>query len=401
MFKKNQPRPLGRGVAVIGAAVLWLVALSEPVHGQAVPGPAPVVTTSPGVPLEMGQPEVTLAGGNRGLIGRPTAISGCSTGNCGQVGCSSCGSEGCGEGGCYSGRGDCVTADCSRTRLGRVFGAYHDALCCPDPCYQPKWIDAANAAFFVDHARPVTMTRLRWDSGRNLTDPDRAEYFWAQIGGPGPANPETRVNYNELHLYQEVGVDKFSMFIDLPYRSFDSQRNGGHGGIGDLKIGTKSLLLDSDLLQFTFQFVTTVPTAGPGGGIGAGHVSLDPSILTTWKLHDNTYFQSQTGYWFGVGNSNGSVVHYANSINHVFWKPLPDTNFIGTFETVGYTFASGSFTNAAGVAQPANGTTYFSVGPGFRLATCGKLDLGIGMQFAVTDRHFAERLYRTELRWRF
>jgi hypothetical protein len=154
-------------------------------------------------------------------------------------------------------------------------------------------------------------------------------------------------------------------------------------------------------LQFTFQFVTTLPTAGPGGGIGTGHVSLDPSVLSTFKLTDNTYFQSQTGYWFGVGNSNGSVLHYHNTINHVLWKPLPDTNFITTFETVGYTFGSGTVTDAAGVVRPANGTTYFGIGPGFRLATCGKLDLGIGMLFAVTDRHFAQQLYRTELRWRF
>jgi hypothetical protein len=399
MFKMKHRSVVGRGTRSCGwAVILWIVASTDSASGQAVPGPAPVMS-------EMGQPEDTLQAGHRGLIGHGgmagVAYGGCETGNCGQSGCGSCGSDGCGEGGCYSGRGDCVTAGYSRSRLGRIFGAYHDALCCPDPCYQPRWIDAANAAFFVDHARPVTMTRLRWDSGRNLIHPDRAEYFWAQIGGPGPANRETRVDYNELHLYQEVGVDKFSMFIDLPYRSFDSQRNGGHGGIGDLQIGTKSLLLDSDLLQFTFQFVTTIPTAGPGGGIGTGHVSLDPSILTTWKLHDNTYFQSQTGYWFGVGNSNGSILHYHNSINHVLWKPLSDTNLIGTLETVGYTFASGSFTDPVLGQRPANGTTYFSIGPGFRLATCGKLDLGIGMQFAVTDRHFAQRLYRTELRWRF
>lgn len=294
-----------------------------------------------------------------------------------------------------------MVAEGAPTRIGRFLQGVHNALCCPDPCYVPRWNCPANAALFVDHARPTTMTRLRWDAGRNLTDPDRAEYFWAQIGGPGPANPETRVDYHQLHLYQEIGTEKFSLFIDLPYRSFDSDRNGGHGGIGDLRIGTKSVLLDSDLLLCTFQFVTTVPTAGPGGGIGTGHVSLDPSLLTTVKLDTCTYWQSQTGYWFGVGNSNGSVLHYANSLNRVLWTPLPDTRFVGTFEAVGYTFTSGSFTDPAGVVRSANGTTYFSVGPGFRLCMCDKLDLGFGMQFAVTDRHFAQRLYRTELRWRF
>ena len=46
-------------------------------------------------------------------------------------------------------------------------------------------------------------------------------------------------------------------------------------------------------------------------------------------------------------------------------------------------------------------TTYFYVGPGMRLAFCDKLDIGFGVQFAVTGDHFAQQLYRTELRWRF
>jgi hypothetical protein len=282
-----------------------------------------------------------------------------------------------------------------------LLNGFKDATCCPDPCYQPKWVPAANAALFVDHARPTTMTRIRWDSGRRLTDPDRAERFWATIGGTGPTNPETRVDYNELRFYQEFGSDRFSFFIDLPYRSLDSQRNGGAGGIGDLQIGTKSLLLDSELVQFSFQFVTTIPTAGTRSGIGVGHVSLDPSLLVAIKLHENTYSQHQLGYWFGVGNSNGSILHTENSINHVLFRPMVDTDFIASLEATSYTFTSGRFTDAAGVVRRANDTTYFSMGPGFRLAVCNKIDFGFGMQFALTSRHFAEQLYRTEFRWRF
>ena len=52
------------------------------------------------------------------------------------------------------------------------------------------------------------------------------------------------MDYDELHLYQEIGADKFSMFFDMPYRSFNSANNGGRGGIGDLQIGTKSPAVD-------------------------------------------------------------------------------------------------------------------------------------------------------------
>src|SRR5438874_2183956 len=86
-------------------------------------------------------------------------------------------------------------------RLERFFCAFHNALCCPDPCYEPRWVPTANAALFVDFARPATLTRLRWDSGVNLIQPDRSEFFWAAQGRKGPGslaggrvvNPETGV----------------------------------------------------------------------------------------------------------------------------------------------------------------------------------------------------------------
>lgn len=347
------------------------------------------------VPVPEG-PQATLSG---------IPMNGCNS--CGGSGgsCTDCmnGPVGCGEGGCYPG-GGCQPI-CGNGPFTRLYAAFHNALCCPDPCYIPQWKCPANAAFFVDHARPTTMTRIRWDYGRRLTDPDRAEYFWAQTGGTGPRNFEPRLDYNELNLYQEVGVDKFSMFINLPYRSLNGDANGGSGGIGDLQIGTKSMLLDSELIQTTFQFVTTIPTAGPGGGIGTGHVALDPSLLLAVKLRENTYWQSQLGYWFGVGNSNGSVLHYHNAINQVLWKPTNDTMLVGTFEGVGYSFMSGTVAavgpGGAPIQVRGNDVTYFTLGPGIRWCMCGKLDIGFGMQFAVTDRHFAEQLYRTEIRFRF
>ncbi len=380
----------GAVVAVIAAAT-WVGVPTAFGQGGGVPTALPAVTgegttAPPPVLVPMDGPQATLSG---------LPIGGC--GSCGTD-CAN-GPVGCGEGGCGSGRENCHTV-CGYGPVTKLYAAFHNALCCPDPCYVPQFRCAANAALFVDHARPTTMTRIRWDRGVRMTDPDRAEYFWAQIGGTGPRNFEPRVDYNELRFYQEVAVDKFSFFLDLPYRSFDSAGNGGSGGIGDLQIGTKSLLLDSDVLQTAFQFVTTIPTAGPGGGIGTGHVALDPSILLAVKLRESTYWQSQLGYWFGVGNSNGSVLHYHNSINQVLWQTA-DTTLIGSFEGVGYSFMSGTVAAPGGAQVSGNNVTYFTVGPGVRWCICNKVDLGFGMQFAVTDKHFAEQLYRTEIRFRF
>ena len=166
-------------------------------------------------------------------------------------------------------------------------------------------------------------------------------------------------------------------------------------------LGTKSLLLDSDVVQLAFQFATTLPTGAGARGMGIGQVALDPSLLTAIKLRQGTYYQGQIGYWFGVGGTAGSVLHYHNSINQVLWQPNVNNTLVGSFEGVGYSFLTGNVTAPGGGRVRANDTTYFSVGPGLRWCICNKMDIGFGMQFAVTDQRFAEQLYRTEIRFRF
>jgi len=314
-----------------------------------------------------------------------------------------CVDGGCGEAGCVAGRPPCEV--CEGGCFTRLFCAFHNAICCPDPCYEPRWEAGANAALFVPAVRPGTYMRLRWDYGHNLVDPDRAEYFWGAIGHSGPGHPERKVNYHELSLYAEMGTEKFSFFIDTPYRSLRTLDNGGAGGFGDLSLGTKSVLVDSELFLATFQFKTTIPTGLSGHGIGTGHVSLEPSLLYSVKLYPGTWWQGQLGYWIpvsGTSGFDGGVVVYNNSINHVLCRPLRDTAIIGTIETSGWTFTAGSFTDPlTGAVRPANNTTYFNIGPGLRVSVCDKVDFGFGVQFAVTNPHFAQQLYRTELRWRF
>jgi hypothetical protein len=347
----------------------------------------------------MDGPQATLAG---------MPVAGCSScggsGGSGGVGCTDCmnGPVGCGEGGCYPGRDGCCPIT-GRGPITRLYAAFQNAICCPDPCYVPHWKCGANAALFVDHARPATMTRIRWDSGQNLTDPDRAGYFWQRINGGGPGVNPARLDYHELRFYQETAVDKFSFFFDLGFRSVtpEAPAGGGSGGFGDVILGTKSLLLDSELIQFTFQFATTLPAGAGRRGLGIGQVALDPSLLLAVKLRETTFWQSQLGYWFGVGGTAGSVLHYHNAINQVLWQS-ENNMLVGTFEGVGWSFNTGTFTPVGSrVVQSANNTTYFTLGPGLRWCICNKLDIGFGMQFAVTERHFAEQLYRTEIRFRF
>jgi hypothetical protein len=313
------------------------------------------------------------------------------------------GCDGCGEGGCFPGRQPCAPCE-GKNCFSRMCCALHDCICCPDPCYEPRWIGAANAAMFVDGARPVTQTRLRWDAGVDMILPDRAEYFWAQDGGKGPKKPETRLNYHELSIYTEAATEKFAVTFEMPYRSLDPQVNNGAAGFGDLKIGTKSLFLDCELIQMSFQFVTTVPSGNFLKGLGVGHVSLEPSILAAVKLYPETYLQMQLSEWIPIGGTDGvqgGIFHYHFSFNHVICRPVTDTQLVGMLEFNGWTFQNGGFTDPVLGQQPANNFTYLSVGPGFRFIICDKVDIGFGASFSVTNQHFADQLYRTELRWRF
>jgi hypothetical protein len=283
--------------------------------------------------------------------------------------------------------------------------AFRNALNCPDPCYEPRWIPGQNAALFVDSARPVTQTRIRWDAGRNLLGPDRAEFFWATTGAAnrGPNLTETSLNYNTLTIFTEVGTEKFSAFVNMPFRSTVGVANGSNGGFGDMSVGTKSVLVDSELLLLSFQFTTFIPTGNAKLGQGVGHVSLEPALLSSFKLSTNTWVQNQVAYWIPLGGTAGragSVLQYHSSINHTLFCPLPDLSVIGMFETQGYTFGGGSVTLPGGAVVGA-GATMFTLGPGVRLSFTDKLDFGFGVQFAVTNPRLANQLYRTELRWRF
>ena len=64
----------------------------------------------------------------------------------------------------------------------------YQCICCPDPCYEPKWEPAAYASFFADYARPRTVTRLRYDNLEDMTRPDRNQ-FWINNVTPTTALP--------------------------------------------------------------------------------------------------------------------------------------------------------------------------------------------------------------------
>jgi hypothetical protein len=349
-----------------------------------------------------------------------------------QAGCTSCGgspipsivggagcgdvcacSEGdtCGSCRCKPGKSACCPVNTCRTGCFGFISSVAECLCCPDPCYEPCFSIVANSAFFMDTVRPRTYTRFRWDAGRNLTQPDRAEFFWARVrasgGGRGPQFAETRVDYDELTLYQEIASGNFAFFIETPYRAVDPVVNARHANFGDLNLGTKSLLVDCELLNVAFQFRTYIPVGSPQNGIGTGHTSLEPSILSSMKVTEDAYIQSQVAYWIPIGGDRtyqGATWHYHGSLNYRLFT-TGALQFITTSEINGWTFTDGALTNFVnpnvGVPRSASGESYVTTGGGLRIVFCERWDLGFGAAFALTQDHFAEQLYRTEFRMRY
>ncbi len=317
---------------------------------------------------------------------------------------------GCGDRPCVPGQGPCFACQAD-TRLGRFACGIYQAICCPDPCYDPQWKAIADASFFTESARPVTQQRFRWDAGLNVVFPDRAEYFWARDDGAGDGPPpippwlgERSVTYHDLSLYTETAVERFSFFVEVPYRSVFPLDDPHAAGFGDMNLGTKSLVFDCELLQITLMFRTYIPVGNPLRGVGNGHMSLEPSIVFGLKLSPISYLQAQVAEWIPLGGDpeyQGSLLNFKFSYNRVLFTPLPNVPVIGTLEMMGWSFQAGAYTDPVLGTQQANGDTYISMGPGLRTVICDKVDFGVGVAVSLTEDHFAEQLIRSEFRYRY
>jgi hypothetical protein len=348
-----------------------------------------------------------------------------------QVGCATCGgfhtaadgpifheALGCADGNCIPGRKPCYPpAD----EYGTVFGAFchnlYSCLCCPDPCYQPQWVPAANASFFADYARPRTVTRLRYDNLEAMTRPDRNQ-FWiqgvVQSSTRNPSGSRRITNLNariqQFSVYQEAAGERGSFFIEYPYRQINESYMPTQAGMGDLNFGIKSLLFDCEMLQVAFQFRTYTPTGAAMNNLGTGHFSLDPSILTALKLGPSTYFQGQFGNWIPLaGNMNlaGGVFYSLMSVNQVLWYATPDSPLIGTLEMDVWSFQNGGYTAAitsgpkAAFVEKGGGVSYFNIGPGLRQSICNRVDVGGALTWATNSQHWAQPWFRFEARFLF
>jgi hypothetical protein len=381
--------------------LLWTAGVAGPAAAQPAPGPTdgPPPVPPPGVKSDNGVVQASCSTCSGGLFGPYASAPG---------GCY----DGCG-GSCYPGRKPCDCCDVPNNCIGRLCHGVYECICCPDPCYEPHWNALADSSFFADAPRPMTQLKLRYDHIWHYPFPDKAEYLWARAdgNGKGPRPPagalgESNVSYRDFYFISETAIDRFGMSVAVPYRQMSPDNFNGASGLGDLTIGTKSLLPDCELLQFTFAFNTIVPTGDFTKGLGTGHVSLEPALLCALKITPDLYLQSELAYRFPLGGDTlyqGPVLHYHLSLNKLLWNCGCDLKLIGTAELSGWEILGGAFTDpATGLPRSAkNVGDILSVGPGLRFVVCDKLDIGAAALFAVTNDSMGDEYLRVELRWRF
>ncbi|HEY2253324.1 MAG TPA: hypothetical protein VGH74_19760, partial [Planctomycetaceae bacterium] len=261
------------------------------------------------------------------------------------------------------------------------------------------------APFEIETSQPANNFRLKMMSAFDLHTPDRAEYLWAKIGGPGPMLPETRVNYQNFDAIYEAGGKRFSFVTDIPLRYVHPDINAQGAGIGNISLAPKVVIVNGNDWQISSIFRTYLPTGAPARGTSNGLVSLEPGVLIRYRWSPRTYVHSQLKYWVpltGDPIASGNVFNYGLGVSRVLYET--DTfAIIPVLEAVGWTVGGGTATLPSGLTTSAN-TTFVNIQPGARFVLGPKGDLGlcefgIGGGFATNATGWYQEQLTIEFRW--
>jgi hypothetical protein len=271
------------------------------------------------------------------------------------------------------------------------------------------------ALFDMDSSQPESDLRVQFNAVYHEQNPDRAEFFWAEIGVLGPKVPAPHVDWQSVDTSLELASGKtFSITTEVPLNlvdpapNFAGLRDANTAGLGDVTITTKTVLLNGADWQITQILRTYTPTGDAMKGLGTGHVSLEPGFLFQYKWSPETYFHGELKYWFPIGGDpafGGQVLRYGFGISHLLYES--DTfAAIPTLEFVGWTVFDGSQTSPIGIPQMIDTMGIFNIEPGIRFASdtggdLGVIDWGVHASFAITPNRWYNSALMLEIRFLF
>jgi len=264
------------------------------------------------------------------------------------------------------------------------------------------------APFEIDITQTFGNFLLRADCVYNLTKPDRAEFFWARPGR-GPLRPDSGVDFQDFHFRMENGNESFSLATDIPVRFLNPDINGNNGGIGDIQLVQKTVLMNGSRWQMT-QILRTIFNSGNARkGLGTGHVAMEPGLLCRYKWNELTYLHSQFEIRFPLGGDpiySGPAFTWGIGVSHV-WYETDTVAFIPTLEFVNIWILDGQVTPFPfGVPVDVKGDGIFNLGPGLRTVwdtggDLGVVELGVNGMFAVGSDGWYDALLRFDMRFVF
>jgi hypothetical protein len=260
-------------------------------------------------------------------------------------------------------------------------GRDHGIDCCSDVGVGQERV--VFAPFEIDFSQPTNYTLVRWDSGFGLQTPDRGEYFYSKPG-TGPKVSHNSIQFQDFRFITEAGSDVFSLQTEIPVRFLEPNNGDSTSGLGDMKVATKARLINGDRWQITQIFRTYINTGSASKGVGTGHLSLEPGLLTRYKIRPDTYVHGEVKFLVPIAADQGfvsNVLTYGVGVSHVLYE---SNNFaiIPDFEFVAYNFSGGQKTvtdpnTGVGFAVNASGDNAYNVVTGTRFVIGPKGDLGL------------------------
>jgi hypothetical protein len=209
----------------------------------------------------------------------------------------------------------------------------------------------AMAPFIIDIAQPMNQFAFRLDAAYGWRRPDLAEWLFARpssLGGQGPPAIERSVNYQDFDFLTELGTRAMSVRTLIPVRLVDPEINENTGGLGDIQLETKVLLLDGQRWKISQVNGFYFNTGDAQKGLGTGHISMEPGVLASFEWNPATILHSEAKFLFPLGGGNpdqvGDVLTWGFGVSHILYDsdgfaviPTLETVFYSILHSGGYT----------------------------------------------------------------
>jgi hypothetical protein len=288
---------------------------------------------------------------------------------------------------------------------------------------------------YIEDATVGSGFSIRFDSGWDMSSPDRAEFFYAKCGcfrdfaglpsydpnapGPGPgAVASLDVNQLDMRTERQIGRHA-SFFFELPFRWIKpvdfvpqvpgSGSFGNQSGLADISLGTKVALSASTGHDISMMIRGSIPTGDSTKGLGTDHGSIEPALLVRQGLGGRAQIEGELGYWHPTGTSKGPLAgngDFAGDILYYGIGPSFDlvhnrkVQFAPVVELVGWHVLSGFETSTfvTGGSGDASGLNIVNLKAGARVAGSGGSSFYVGYGWTLSDNAWFDHVLRIEYR---